>query len=197
MKIIYINSEEEYKIKFQSKIEDKESLKFSKNALSYHRWVYGFENKPVMGMEYNGEIVAVLFYNLTRKGLSIINLLCPEKYRKRGFAKALIKEAYIQAYNLGKGHVKCLCQISSLFFYDKLNFIYLGKNKDHSLFAYFPLISVDFEDYKDFKNKDLFDLFSKKEIQSIFKRVKSYSEEFHYEAPNYLFKKLKDAASKI
>lgn len=198
MKIVYINSENEYEIRFHSKIEDKKSISFSKKSVRFHKRFYSFETHPVMAIEDNGEITAVLFYNLTKHNLSIINILCPEKYRKRGYSKELIKEAYRQAYSLGKDHVRCNCEITALPFYDKLNFIYAGRNKDkHTLFAYFPLISADFQDYISLKNKEIGEIYSQKEIESLLKKVKDSSEGFFIDSPGYLYENIRNAGSKF
>lgn len=188
--IYHITSEQEYLEKFHYKIEDKKTLDFSEKSISFHNRFYSWEFKPIMCLEYNKNIMSVLFYNNTKdKYCSIINILTPEKYRKKGFATILIKEAIKHCYNSGARRIRLNCDNieGTIKFYNKLGFFYWGVTRSNALYCNLPLISNNIQDFNQLKLLSIDKLLDKKSIKLIERRICSkMSSKLYYNIPNYL-----------
>jgi hypothetical protein len=157
MNIVFFHSKEEYANKFHNKIDinDKETLNFSSGSMAFYASFYKYEEKPVMAIEDNGEITSVLFYNITKqKYITILNIVTPVKYRQKGYAKRLIREAVKLAYDSGKTRIRMNCDdlTHTMRFYNKLGLVYWSKTKENSYYVNLPLLSNDIEDFKKYEN---------------------------------------------
>lgn len=188
--ICFVSSEKEYHEKFHDLIEDKQTLKFSLESISFWNRFYSWKQKPLMCINLDGKIVSVLFYNNAKdKYCSIINILTPEKYRRNGFAKILISEAIKQCYSTGAKRIRLNCDNieNTIKFYNRLGFFYWGVTRSNALYCNLPLISGDIEDFKKLKTFSLNNLLDIKSVNLINRRIcDDMSSKIYFNMPDYL-----------
>lgn len=142
MKVRIKNLDREQYLRSIMQMEHYESIKFSKESMTWWDDFYSWDRFPCLCLEDRGEELCYLFYHIdtAHKYLRIHSLLTPYKHRSTGVATKLLDHLL---YHIGRKNrikrVKIFCLPGSLGFYAKLGIDFWGVNRYGQFYTNFPM----------------------------------------------------------
>jgi len=123
------------------KIDDFDTLKFSKHALDWWDDYYSWKNFPPIALSLDGINKAYIFYNISKDNryLTIHNLFTPKAFRNKGYAHKLLSELFKIKSGNDIERFKMYCVSSSLEFYSSLGLSYWGVNSLNQYYCDFKM----------------------------------------------------------
>ena len=180
MKIKHLNPEQY--LQSTSSITHIGSKEFATQAYEYCNNFIKWEEFPCISLEVDNRIVCYLFYHLSKdkRYLSIDNILTDFEYRHNGYAKYLLSFLF-KKFSQGSitQRVKMYCVSSSLKFYMKLGVDFWGVNHLGQYYTEFPIPKNGIDEIKTLMKNETLSTLYKRELQSIYKKLKLNGSSFN------------------
>ena len=136
-------SRKEYLASIQ-KIQDPKSIGFAKHSLRWWDRHYSWRNGGCVVLCNQEEShLCYIFYKIDRYRdyLTVHHLFTPLKYRRKGYAKVLLKRVFFEANSKNVKRFRATCVPQSLDFYLSLGFAYWGMTHSKDYYCDLPMPS--------------------------------------------------------
>lgn len=165
------------------KIEDFNTLKFSKQALDWWDNHVDWKKFPPIVLEENSINKSYLFYTVSKKKryLTIQYLFTPQAFRNKGYANNLFNELFYSQGDENIERFRMFCLPSSLGFYNNYGLNYWGVNTSHQYYCDFKMPRNDTNEIRNIVKKTSIKEFSPKEMELILERLEANGKDFTLE----------------
>ena len=173
-------SREEY-LESVQKIEDFDTLKFSKQALDWWDKYYSWKKEAPLCLKENGKDICYLFYSISNNNeyLTIHNIFTPKKHRFKGFAYILLKHLFKTLSQTDTKRFKMYCVSSSLDFYMKLGLNFWGVNELGQYYCDCTMPASNIKELKDIAKKELVENITLQNFKKIYENLKLNGKNFN------------------